>query len=165
MEGARLAPRSPLEARLREAALAFPEATLDYPWGECAFKVRRKVFLFLRGDEAHVSLSLKLPRSCAAALELEHTEPTGYGLGRSGWVTARLPLPVPERAGPGVVSLALLLAWLDESYRAVAPRTLSKALASPGARATKQASAPAKKAPAKKAPAKKAPAKKAPARP
>ena len=44
-------------------------------------------------------------------------EPTGYGLGRSGWVTARF--------GPGDdVPLDLIRRWLVESYRAVAPKKL-----------------------------------------
>ena len=150
MEGVRLAPRSALEAHLREVALGYPEATLEFPWGECAFKVRRKVFLFLRGESDRLSLSLKLPRSCIAALEHEHTEPTGYGLGRAGWVTARAPLPLPEQAGPGQLSQAVLLEWLDESYRAVAPKTLARALPESSKAAPKKA-APKKAAPKKAA--------------
>ena len=47
----------------------------------------------------------------------EFASPTEYGLGRNGWVTARFPrgasLPVD-----------ILRLWIDESYRAVAPKRL-----------------------------------------
>ena len=35
-----------IETRLRRAALAYPEATEDLPWGHPAFKVRGKAFAF-----------------------------------------------------------------------------------------------------------------------
>lgn len=108
-------------AVLRKAALAFPETTEDHPWGECAFKVKGKVFLFLSETEAGLSLSLKLPRSGDFALDLPFTKPTGYGLGRSGWVTAAF---APGEAPP----LPLLLDWLEESFCAVAPKRVAAAL-------------------------------------
>ena len=36
-------------------------------------------------------LSVKLPQSRTFALGLDWTEPTGYGLGKAGWVTATFP--------------------------------------------------------------------------
>jgi predicted DNA-binding protein (MmcQ/YjbR family) len=110
-----------LEGRLRARALAFPEATEDFPWGERAIKVRGKTFLFLRAEGKVVSFSAKLPHSAAEALELPFTEPTGYGLGRSGWVTAKVDA---GRDAP----VATFEAWLAESYRAVAPKRLAAAL-------------------------------------
>lgn len=108
-------------AALRRAALAYPETTEDHPWGESAFKVKGKVFLFLSRSEAGLSLSLKLPRSGDFALDLPFTRPTGYGLGRSGWVTATF--------GPAeTIPLPLLLDWLEESFCAVAPKRLSASL-------------------------------------
>lgn len=108
---------SEIEAALRELALGYPESHEDHPWGECAFKVRGKVFLFLRAEPDEVSLSVKLPQSGPLALALPFTEPTPYGLGRHGWVTARFP---PGDGPP----FDLLEAWVDESYRAVAPKKL-----------------------------------------
>jgi predicted DNA-binding protein (MmcQ/YjbR family) len=107
-------PRS-LEGKLRAWALGFPGATEEFPWGERAFKVAGKVFLFLgrRGEAA--SFSMKLPRSAAEALELGFVEPTGYGLGKHGWVTATVDT---GREAP----LELFQAWLDESFRAEAPK-------------------------------------------
>ena len=37
-------------------------------------------------------MSTKLPSSDSVALELPFAEPAHYGLGRSGWVTAKLAL-------------------------------------------------------------------------
>ncbi len=65
-------------------------------------------------------MSRKLP-PCQAALDLEFTEPTGYGLGKSGWVTAKF----KDDDEPPI---EFLKTWLDESYRAQAPKSLSKTL-------------------------------------
>jgi predicted DNA-binding protein (MmcQ/YjbR family) len=104
-------------ARLRKLALGYPEAYEDMPWGHHAIKVRGKAFVFLAADHATFSLSAKLPSSAGVALQLPFASPTEYGLGRSGWVTARFPrgarLPVD-----------ILGTWIDESYRALAPKRL-----------------------------------------
>jgi len=81
-------------------------------------KVKKKVFVFLgHAAEGGLSLTVKLPESNLLALDLPFATPTGYGLGKSGWVTARFG---PRQKPP----LGLLERWIDESYRAVAPRTL-----------------------------------------
>lgn len=103
--------------RLRKFALAYPETHEDHPWGESAIKVRGKVFVFL-GSEG---LSVKLPRSCEFALEYPFTKPTGYGLGKSGWVSAEF----KKGAKP---PMDVLEAWVDESYRSVAPKKLVSTL-------------------------------------
>ena len=110
--------------RLLAHALSFPEAYEDHPWGEVVAKVRKKVFVFFGVSETF-GLSVKLPVSKFEALLLPFTEPTGYGLGKSGWITARF--------DPGVdPPIALLSRWIEESYRAVAPKTLVRALDDPG---------------------------------
>lgn len=103
---------------LRARALAYPEAREDFPWGHIAVKVRGKTFVFLSDEGGQVSVTCKLPASHGAALLLPFASPTGYGLGKSGWVTASFP---PAAEPP----IALLVAWIDESYRAVAPKTLA----------------------------------------
>ena len=104
-------------AALRTFALTFPESTEEFPWGERAIKVRGKVFLFLSKQADGLHLSVKLPVSAASALELPFAEPTGYGLGKHGWVTAILP---PDESVP----LGLLREWVDESFRAVAAKAV-----------------------------------------
>ncbi|HEY0157351.1 MAG TPA: MmcQ/YjbR family DNA-binding protein [Thermoanaerobaculia bacterium] len=112
-----------LELELRDYAMTFPETTEDHPWGHRAMKVKGKTFVFLGGD-AHakeLSLSVKLPSSRDVALDLPFAEPTGYGLGKSGWVSARF-----DKVS--AVPLDLLKAWIGESYRAIAPKKLVKVL-------------------------------------
>jgi predicted DNA-binding protein (MmcQ/YjbR family) len=108
---------------LLKAALAYPSAWEDHPWGETVVKVGKKVFVFLGVAGESLSLSLKLPTSSEAALAtFRFTAPTGYGLDRGGWVTSTF-------AKGEDVPLPLLLEWLDESYRAVAPKAVVKTLA------------------------------------
>jgi predicted DNA-binding protein (MmcQ/YjbR family) len=106
-----------LIAELRRFAFALPEAWEDHPWGESVAKVGKKVFVFFRSTDgdAPYGFSVKLPLSNDEALSLPFTVPTGYGLDRGHWVTVRPPEDVP---------LDLLLGWIEESYRTVAPKAL-----------------------------------------
>jgi predicted DNA-binding protein (MmcQ/YjbR family) len=108
------------ETALRAHALAKPEATEHFPWGERAIKVKGKVFLFMYADATKLSLSTKLPDSSGVALMLPFAQPTGYGLGKAGWVSASF-----EAASQPPVEM--LCAWIDESYQAVAPAKLAAA--------------------------------------
>jgi predicted DNA-binding protein (MmcQ/YjbR family) len=112
-------------ATLRRAALAYPEAYEAMPWGHHAIKVKGKAFVFLAADAETFSLSTKLPSSAGVALKLPFASPTEYGLGRSGWVTARFPRTAR-------VPVDLLKLWLDESYRALAPKRLVAQLPAEG---------------------------------
>ena len=107
--------------RLRKLALGYPGAYEEMPWGHHAIKVKGKAFVFLAADQESFSLSVKLPSSGGVALQLPYASPTEYGLGRSGWVTARF-----SRAAR--LPLGVLELWIDESYRALAPKRLVKAL-------------------------------------
>lgn len=109
-----------LLAELRAAACAYPEAYEEQPWGDLAVKVRGKVFAFYGVRDGSFSVTAKLPRSREAALAMPGVAPTHYGLGKHGWVTGRFP---PEDA-----DLPTLLGWVDESYRAVAPKTLGRSV-------------------------------------
>ena len=128
-------PRAPRrhadEPLLRALALAYPEAHEDFPWGHRAIKVRGKAFVFMSKDEPALSVSVKLPWSAEGALQLPCCEPTHYGLGRSGWVTATFG---PKEKAP----LDALGSWIEESYRAVAPKRLAGQVAAwPAASAPK----------------------------
>lgn len=126
------------EAAFAKIAQGYPEATEDFPWGDHVFKVRGKIFVFLGADEGGFGLSVKLPESNALALALPFCEPTGYGLGKSGWVSARI-------GSAEDIDREMIASWIDESYRAIAPKKLVAQLAS----GTRAAPAPKKKAAAK----------------
>lgn len=103
---------------LADAATRYPGSVEDFPWGERVAKVNKKVFAFLgMGQPAGTAVSLKLPRSAPYALSLAACQPTSHGLGKAGWVTIHL----NREECP---DLDLLLEWLDESYRAIAPARL-----------------------------------------
>jgi predicted DNA-binding protein (MmcQ/YjbR family) len=108
-----------LRAQLREFALSLPEAAEDFPWGESVAKVRGKVFVFLGRDDSE-KVTVKLVESHGHAMSIDGAAPTGYGLGKAGWVT------VPLHADG--VTLDLLSDWIEESYRIVAPKRLVSAL-------------------------------------
>jgi predicted DNA-binding protein (MmcQ/YjbR family) len=122
----RYSPAGRAQAELLKFALTYPGAWEDHPWGETVAKVKAKVFVFFGVSNEGLSLSVKLPHSGTFALGLDWAQPTGYGLGKAGWVTARF----PPRAKP---PLDVLRRWIDESYRAVAPRDLLKELQQPPA--------------------------------
>ena len=106
---------------LRAFAFRLPGAWEDHPWGELVAKVGKKVFVFFGttdGDEPF-GFSVKLPISNDEALSMPFTVPTGYGLDRGHWVTVRPPDDAP---------LDLLLGWIEESYRTVAPKALAAEL-------------------------------------
>jgi predicted DNA-binding protein (MmcQ/YjbR family) len=109
------------EAALRAYALTFPEAHEDFPWGERVIKVRGKIFVFFATGEGGLRMSVKLPISFEMALTLPFTAPTRYGLGRAKWITARF---ADDEKPP----VDLLQGWIEQSYRAVAPKALVKAL-------------------------------------
>ena len=102
--------------QLLDFALTLPETADDRPWeDDVVVKVRGKIFVFL-GPAGSRRISVKLAESHAHALAIDGAQPTGYGLGRSGWVT------VPLRAQGA--SLGILRDWVEESYRIVAPKRL-----------------------------------------
>jgi predicted DNA-binding protein (MmcQ/YjbR family) len=135
-------PKNPTEKALRERGLAWPETHEDFPWDHRALKVKGKVFAFLACEDGAFSMSVKLPQSGVAALDRPFAQPTGYGLGKSGWVSVQF--DAGERP-----PLDLLLAWLEESYRAVAPKRVLKQL--DGAPVRKPAAPAASKAARKRA--------------
>jgi len=109
--------RSREEAELRQFALGYPEAVEEFPWGHRAIKVKGKIFLTLHGADGVMAMSVKLPHSGRIALLQPFASPAGYGLGKSGWVTAQF------TAGDEV-PVDLIEQWIDESYRAIAPKKL-----------------------------------------
>ena len=125
---------------LRRFGLSLPGATEDHPWGELVLKAKKKVFVFLGKPGETLGFSVKLPKSGERLLDQDWAEPTAYGLGKSGWVTLMV-----DGANP--LSDAELCALIEESYRAVAPKTLVKELDARGpAKASPKPARPARKA-------------------
>lgn len=116
--------KRPAEVRveLLDYALELPEAHEDHPWGETVVKVRKKIFLFLGVADGSYppSVGLKLVASHDQALAVPGSAPMGYGLGKAGWVTLQLESDLPPTD--------VLLDWVEESYRLVAPKRLGAVL-------------------------------------
>jgi hypothetical protein len=162
-----MAKKQPTDALLKELrafGLTYPGAHTKSPWpGHLDLAVKDKTFAFLSVEGDPFSISCKLPGSGAIALLMPFAEPTPYGLGKSGWVSARFP---PDQ----LPDLAMLKAWVDESYRAQAPKKLLAQLdalrSSPGAagipakgttgKTAKRSAKPAAKKPAARSSATKA---------
>jgi predicted DNA-binding protein (MmcQ/YjbR family) len=127
--------------RLREFGLRYPGAHTKSPWpGHLDLAVNDKTFAYLSVAGEPPKISCKLPRCADAALGLPFTTPTAYGLGKSGWVTATFP-------DDASVPLEILEEWIDESYRAQAPKRLSAKAPPPGANGSSQRRAAVEAAP------------------
>ncbi|MEJ7602760.1 MAG: MmcQ/YjbR family DNA-binding protein [Kofleriaceae bacterium] len=102
---------------LRAFGLAYPGTHTKSPWpGHLDLAVKDKTFAYLSIEGEPLSISCKLPQSSGMALMLPFCKPTAYGLGKSGWVSASFADHTP--------SADMLKAWIDESYRAQAPKKL-----------------------------------------
>ncbi|WP_267242041.1 MmcQ/YjbR family DNA-binding protein [Streptomyces sp. PR69] len=116
-------PKGPLKKRERVLAFALglPGAYEDHPWGETVVKVNKKIFVFLGvGDGSHplgVGVKLRDEAVHAHALSSPGATPSGYGLGKAGWVQ----IPLEEKGAPAA---ELLCEWVEESYRAIATKKL-----------------------------------------
>jgi predicted DNA-binding protein (MmcQ/YjbR family) len=108
----------PILANLRAFGLAYPGAHLKSPWpGHKDLAVNDKTFAYLSIEGQPFGISCKLPSSAPDALALPFTKPTGYGLGKSGWVSASF-------ADGDEIPVEMLQEWIAESYRAQAPKKL-----------------------------------------
>ena len=107
---------------LRRFGLSYPGAHSKSPWpGHDDLAVKDKTFAYLPADGDPFSLSVKLPYTGEVALQLPYAKPKAYGLGKSGWVSFS-----PDEAE--MPPIDQLKDWIDESYRAQAPRKLVKEL-------------------------------------
>jgi predicted DNA-binding protein (MmcQ/YjbR family) len=121
---------------LRAFGLSYPGVATKSPWpGHDDLAVNGKTFAYLSTAGEPFSISLKLPFTGGEALQLSFATPTGYGLGKSGWVTFE---PAPEE----MPSLETLKSWIDESYRAQAPKKLAAQIAFESAPKTRSSGRP-----------------------
>jgi predicted DNA-binding protein (MmcQ/YjbR family) len=77
---------------------------------------------FVFTDAEATGISVKLPKDEAAALVATdpHAEPTGYGLGRHGWVSITLDRRSTKERWREVEE------WVRTSYTLVAPKRLAR---------------------------------------
>ena len=102
-----------LLVEVREHGLTYPGAHLKSPWPDhLDLAVDDKTFAYLSREGEPFGISCKLPHSASVALMLPCCTPTGYGLGKSGWVSAKFP--------DASIPVDMVKAWIDESYRAQA---------------------------------------------
>ncbi len=103
-------------ARLPEVARVDIEA-----WGgEPTFRVAGKNFVFASSEGSRLTFKLTLDEAHAVVASDELASPTGYGLGRSGWVT----LEVATRTSAS--RWREIEEWIRTSYTLVAPRRLAR---------------------------------------
>ena len=110
-------------ARLEAIVAKLPEAVrvdIEAWGGEPTFRVNGKNFIFTNLDAT--GLSVKLPKEEAAAVVAtdQRAEPTGYGLGRHGWVSIDL------GSKPSAARWQEVEEWVRTSYTLVAPKRLAR---------------------------------------
>jgi predicted DNA-binding protein (MmcQ/YjbR family) len=106
--------------RLEAITLELPEATrVDIEaWGdEVTYRVRKKNFVFTHADSTSLSVKLPVEEAEAVVATEPGAEPTGYGMGRHGWVT------VDVGDDPDWEQVR---EWVRTSYTLVAPKTLAR---------------------------------------
>jgi hypothetical protein len=124
-------PRTPhqrAEADLTKYGLTFPETTNAPAWPPTrGLYVRKKMFCVF-GEKAQalnaLTILMKLPISAEMAEELPFVRPARGWFKQHNWVTAHF--------GPDddvLAEMETLRGWLKQSYIAVAPKTLGRALA------------------------------------
>jgi predicted DNA-binding protein (MmcQ/YjbR family) len=104
---------------LRAFGLKYPGAHTKSPWpGHADLAVNDKTFAHMAPPGEGLFLGVKLPFTGEEAREKPWATPTPYGLGKSGWTNFS---PPDEE-----IDLPLFERWIDESYRAQAPKKLVK---------------------------------------
>ena len=108
--------------RVEEIVGRLPEAErVDVEaWeGEVTFRVRKKNFVFAGMDASGISVKLPKEEAIAVVATDPLAEPTGYGLGRHGWVSVQIGEADAER-------WEQVEEWIRTSYTMVAPKTLAR---------------------------------------
>ena len=111
------------EQRIEAMVNRLPEAVrvdIEAWGGEPTFRVNGKNFVFA-GQEFR-SISVKLPKEEAMATVASDkaVTPTGYGLGKHGWVSVELP------AKPSASRWEQIEEWIRTSFTLVAPKKLAR---------------------------------------
>jgi predicted DNA-binding protein (MmcQ/YjbR family) len=111
--------------RLEEVVARLPQAErVDVEaWdGEPTFRVRGKTFIFSAPDASSISVKLTKEEAAAVVATDPSVEPTGYGLGRHGWVSLSIPTTTSATRWREIEE------WIRTSYTLVAPKKLARAV-------------------------------------
>jgi len=109
--------------RIEKLALGLPEAQrvdIEAWGGEPTFRVRGKNFVFADAEGTVITVKLSKEEAEAVVATVDGAHPTGYGLGRHGWVSIDLPKRLSRQRFEEVSE------WIVTSYTLVAPKTLAK---------------------------------------
>ena len=108
--------------RLERIVARLPEAErvdIEAWGGEPTFRVRGKNFVFSSQDASGISVKLSKEEAAAVVATDDACEPTGYGLGRHGWVSVKIGRVDTQR-------WRQIEEWVRTSYTNVAPKTLAR---------------------------------------
>jgi len=111
------------EARIEAIVGRLPEAVrVDIEaWdGEPTFRVNGKNFVFAGSGFEGVTVKLPKEEAAATVASDQAVTPTGYGLGKHGWVSVALPTRVSAARWQQVEE------WIRTSYTLVAPKRLAR---------------------------------------
>ena len=114
--------------RLEQIVARLPEAVrVDIEaWdGEPTFRVNGKNFVFASPEGTGLSVKLTKEEAEAVVATDPDVEPTGYGLGKHGWVSITLPKKPSEARWREVEE------WIRTSYTLVAPKKLARLVLPP----------------------------------
>jgi predicted DNA-binding protein (MmcQ/YjbR family) len=105
-------------ARLPQAERVDVEA-----WdGEPTFRVNGKTFIFSSPDASGISVKVPNEEAAAVVATDPQAEPTGYGLGRHGWISVSIPTTTSAKRWSEIEE------WIRTSYTLVAPKKLARAV-------------------------------------
>lgn len=88
--------------------------------GEPTFRVAGKNFVFAGRDASTITLKLTTDEAAAVVATDPTAKPTGYGLGRHGWVSLTLGATVSAARWGEIEE------WIRTSYALVAPKRLAR---------------------------------------
>lgn len=88
--------------------------------GHPSYRVRGKNFVFSNLEGTSVSLKLSMDEARAVVATDPTASPTGYGLGRHGWIDFDLSLSADEERWD------IVREWVVTSYTLVAPERLAQ---------------------------------------
>ncbi len=113
---------SPVARALQAFASEYPEVSESPSCVNRSFKARKKGFLFLgEKDDGTLRLMVKLDEGIPSAEHVASEHPGEWKVAGPGWITGNF---TDESAPP----LETMQAWIDESYRLLAPKTLVRQL-------------------------------------